>query len=286
MRAELAHVSALMLVAVLANATSVFAQVEINGFAQANYAARTTGTSCASDSACDFLLGEERIQLKLDAFSDDGLAGFTGRLDFFHDAVVGEPGTEVREIYLDLISEYVTFRAGRQIVTWGLGDLLFINDIFPKDWVAFFTGRPLQYLKVGSDALKVDLYPGFLNAEIIVTPFFEPDRYPTGERLVIPDPFPAGLSRREETKKRSFENVELSSKISRYVADWEAALYLSRTFYRVPAQTLDDPTSPTEVQLRFPRLNTFGASAGIRLIMTGLIIVAVITIAGGDKPQR
>jgi ribose transport system permease protein len=33
-------------------------------------------------------------------------------------------------------------------------------------------------------------------------------------------------------------------------------------------------------------LNTFGVSAGIRLIMTGLIIVAVITIAGGDKPQH
>lgn len=33
-------------------------------------------------------------------------------------------------------------------------------------------------------------------------------------------------------------------------------------------------------------LNTMGASAGIRLIMTGLIIVAVITIAGGDEPQR
>ncbi|MDQ2092298.1 ABC transporter permease [Marimonas arenosa] len=30
-------------------------------------------------------------------------------------------------------------------------------------------------------------------------------------------------------------------------------------------------------------LNTFGASAGIRLIMTGLIIVAVITIAGGEE---
>ena len=32
-------------------------------------------------------------------------------------------------------------------------------------------------------------------------------------------------------------------------------------------------------------LNTFGASAGIRLIMTGLIIVAVITIAGGDEQR-
>jgi ribose transport system permease protein len=33
-------------------------------------------------------------------------------------------------------------------------------------------------------------------------------------------------------------------------------------------------------------LNTFGASAGIRLIMTGVIIIAVITIAGGDRNQR
>jgi len=30
-------------------------------------------------------------------------------------------------------------------------------------------------------------------------------------------------------------------------------------------------------------LNTFGAEAGVRLIMTGVIIVSVITIAGGDK---
>jgi ribose transport system permease protein len=33
-------------------------------------------------------------------------------------------------------------------------------------------------------------------------------------------------------------------------------------------------------------LNTFGASAGIRLILTGVIIIAVITTAGGDEPQR
>ncbi len=32
-------------------------------------------------------------------------------------------------------------------------------------------------------------------------------------------------------------------------------------------------------------LNTFGASAGVRLVMTGLIIVAVITIAGGEDAQ-
>src|SRR5207248_4264220 len=33
-------------------------------------------------------------------------------------------------------------------------------------------------------------------------------------------------------------------------------------------------------------LNTFGVSAGIRLVTTGLIIIAVIMIAGGDKQVR
>jgi ribose transport system permease protein len=33
-------------------------------------------------------------------------------------------------------------------------------------------------------------------------------------------------------------------------------------------------------------LNTFGASAGLRLILTGLMIITVITLAGGEKEQR
>lgn len=33
-------------------------------------------------------------------------------------------------------------------------------------------------------------------------------------------------------------------------------------------------------------LNTYGASAGIRLILTGLIIIAVITLAGGGETQK
>lgn len=40
------------------------------------------------------------------------------------------------------------------------------------------------------------------------------------------------------------------------------------------------------VNLLDTMLNIFGASAGIRLIMTGVIIIAVITIAGGDRAQR
>ena len=33
-------------------------------------------------------------------------------------------------------------------------------------------------------------------------------------------------------------------------------------------------------------LNTFGVSAGVRLLLTGLVIVGVITAAGGQKALR
>ena len=35
--------------------------------------------------------------------------------------------------------------------------------------------------------------------------------------------------------------------------------------------------------LKLTMLNTFGVSAGVRLLLTGLIIVGVITAAGGKK---
>jgi ribose transport system permease protein len=33
-------------------------------------------------------------------------------------------------------------------------------------------------------------------------------------------------------------------------------------------------------------LNTFGASAGLRFMLTGLIIITVIVLAGGEKEAR
>jgi hypothetical protein len=265
----------LWLVPLLVCAEATYAQVEIGGFGQVNYAARVTGAPCPSPTACDFLLGEERVQLKLEAFSESGSAAFASRVDFYHDAVVNEPGIEVREIYIDLTSEHAGLRAGRQIVTWGTGDLLFINDTFPKDWIAFFTGRPLEYLKVGSDALKIDLYPGFLDAEIVFAPFFQPDRYPTGGRLILFDPLSPALPRRLEQKERSWENTELSAKLSRYVSDWEVAAYASRGFFRTPAASLAEEGPRPELRLSFPRLNTYGASA------RGGLRAGVLSIEGG-----
>ena len=247
---------------------------DIGGFAQVNYAAGLSDAPCQPGGPCDLLLGDDRFQLKAEGASEQGGSSFAAKIDLFHDAVADESGIEVRETFLDLTGKHARLRAGRHIVTWGVGDLLFTNDMFPKDWVAFFTGRPLEYLKVGSDALKLDLHPGAADAEVIVMPFFQPDRYPTPDKLFLPDPFPPGLPRVTEEKERSLENVEFAGRLSRYVSDWGLSLYASRTFYHTPAMALDDPAAPTAVLQFFPRLQTYGASA------TGSFLGGVASLEG------
>ena len=262
-----------LLVVVLPGSTPARA-ADIGGFAQVNYAARVTGTPCGPGEPCDFLLGDERLQLKAEGVSEQGRSSFAAKVDLFQDALQNRTATEVREAFVDLTGKNAALRVGRQIVTWGVGDLLFANDIFPKDWVALFTGRPMEYLKLGSDALKLDLHSGALDAEIVLMPFFQPDRYPTPDRLLLTDPFPPGLPRLAEVKEQSLHDVELAGKLSRYLSDWGLSLYGARTFYRSPAMALDDPAAPSAVRVFFPRLDVYGASA------TGSLLGGVAGLEG------
>ena len=263
---------AVALALVVAPAT-LSAAVDLGGFAQANYAIDVADPPCTPGGPCDVLLADQRFQIKAEGASEKGSASYAAKVDLFYDSVAKRSDVELREAFVDLTGSRANLRAGRHIITWGVGDLLFTNDIFPKDWVAFFTGRPLEYLKVGSDAVKLDLHPKMLDAEIIVMPVFQADRYPTADKLHLPDPFP-GLPRITEDKEASLENGEVAARVSRYVSDWGVSAYFSRTFYRSPAMTLDSPSAPTAVLHFFPRLNTYGLSA------TGSLFGGVASLEG------
>src|SRR4030067_2482114 len=144
-------------------------EIEWHGFVQTNYSVRTTGLVPPLAQG-DFLLGDHRFQLKFSGSEKE--AKFFAKTDFFENALKKETGLEIREAYLDYPLKAFDFRIGRQIITWGLGDLLFINDLFPKDWQAFFSGRPMEYLKLGVDAAKVHVATPALNAELGGIPFF------------------------------------------------------------------------------------------------------------------
>jgi hypothetical protein len=152
-----------------------------------------------------------------------------------------------------------------------VGDLLFINDTFPRDRVVLFTGQPQQYFKLGSDALKLNAYhPGSANVELVIAGF-RPDNIPTRRRFVLADPLPAGLSRRTVEPDDSPAELEISGRVSGYLDNWELAGYASRTHFHSPALRV----MGAEIVGTYPRLNTLGAS------VTGAVGKGVLNLEAG-----
>ena len=260
-------------------AAPVFAQdVPFHGFVQTNYSARVAHVGDVPEGMAakekDLILGDTRAQLELAGFSHTGNAAFSAKLDFYRDAIDGGSELDLREAYLDLSLWKFDFRVGRQIITWGLGDLVFINDVFPKDWVAFLSGRPLEYLKVGSDALSLSFHPGFLSAQGVILPFFEPDAFPTGERLFYFNPI-LPYAKRMETHKPElqFKHFEAAGRIYRTLGRLDLSLYGYRGFHRRPGMRFDPQSG--DLILFYPELGVYGASA------QGTLLSGVFSLEGG-----
>ncbi|MGE4489682.1 MAG: hypothetical protein AB7E95_09080 [Kiritimatiellales bacterium] len=238
------------------------ADVELHGFVDGRYGLRTQNDPNADQETIN------ELRLQLDALWYHDLFTAQVRSDFLYDGVAnnsdhldletGEGPIDLREAYI-LFSPtmWMDVKAGRQILTWGTGDLLFINDLFPKDWKSFFSGRDEEYLKAPSDALFVSLFPSFANIDIAYSPRFDSDRYIDGERFSYWGG--AGLtgSTLQTDKPDSwFEDDEIAMRIYRNVGGYELALYGYDGFWKTP-QGYDTGSG----KYTFPKLSVYGASA-------------------------
>ncbi|OGC76029.1 MAG: hypothetical protein A2Z27_05565 [candidate division Zixibacteria bacterium RBG_16_50_21] len=235
--------------------TSAAQDFSWHGFVQANYSARTTGLSPDSNRS-DFLWADHRFQLKFTA--SEGAARAFAKVDLFQDARKKENKLEVREAYLDYSTGSFDFRAGRQIITWGLGDLLFINDVFPKDWQAFFSGRPVEYLKLGVDGIKTTFTSSFLSGELALIPLFEPDNLPTSQDFFLHDPLSSVTNRSENKPDQKLENSEQAVRFFRNFGGFEATLYFYRGFFRSPSVWPD--SSMLSLTYFYPKQTVYGTS--------------------------
>ncbi len=126
--------------------SNVFAQgLTVNGFAEGAFGNRISDNTLFPDK--DYTLNETRLQLQLKHTSDNG--SFFGAVDFLADNASGdETQTTIREAYTQFsLGSTIDAKVGRQVLTWGTEDLLFMNDVFPEDFIFFFVGREDQYLK-------------------------------------------------------------------------------------------------------------------------------------------
>jgi hypothetical protein len=258
---EMKKMGILSTVAVLLIALPAGAQIEMRGFVEWAGGARLqeaqfpAGPGGEPEKLSDFVLRETRLQLKADAYGDIGEAHFVA--DVLADQVLDETSITLREAYMkfNAFADHLEVRAGRQPTTWGTGDLLFINDLFPKDYVSFFIGREDQYLKFPSDALRLGLYGLPMVVDFVYTPEFTPDILPNGQRLVFWAPPVADEVVRPP---KELENGEVALRLSRYLGSYNLALYGYWGFWKAPLGVWE-PFDGTG-DFYHPKLNVYGAS--------------------------
>ena len=152
--------------------------IEMLGFAETRW-----GVRLVDDENEDTLsIGEARAQLELTRFFDSFTLQFKG--DLLADAVTEELDADIRGLNVAFRpSDVLDVKIGRMVSTWGTGDLVFINDMFPKDWQSFFTGRDDEYLKQASNSLRIGFFLGEYTIDVVYTPRFQGSEFVTGERL-------------------------------------------------------------------------------------------------------
>ena len=253
--------------------------IGIHGFLDARAGIRTQTDPNEEDTS----LAETRIQLDLERIYDSVTVRI--RSDFLYDNVPSnddldlEEGTgpiDLREANLALYAlSFMDMKIGRQILTWGTGDLLFINDMFPKDWQSFFSGRDEEYLKAPSDAAFVSIFSEFANLDIAYTPRFDADRYISGDRISYWNPMLGARAGRNaivdpERPDDWFHDDEIAVRVHRTVSGYELAAYGYSGYWKSPRGVAPEPMRPI-----FPELSVYGAS------LRGSIGKGIVNIEAG-----
>jgi hypothetical protein len=231
----------------------IFSNLDVHGFYEIRSGYRTRKDKYEKDMS----IMENRLQLDLSSYTS--WADFKFRGDLFGDLVTEQADFDIREAYLSSSPlDFMDMKVGRQILTWGTGDLVFINDLFPKDWQSFFIGRDTEYLKAPSDAVKASFFHDLANVDVVYTPQFDSDRFINGERISYWNSSLGSIAGQNaiqhiEKPDRWFRDDEIAIRLYKNINNYEYALYAYRGYWKSPAGVKG-------MQAIFPDLNVYGAS--------------------------
>lgn len=268
----------LTLLLILSVVPATRAELNTNGFVQGLFGG---GLDKKNPTISDQTVSETRLQVRMESFGDNG--EFFSRSDFVYDGLNDEYDWEIREAYLKFrLGEHFDFKVGRQVLTWGTGDLIFINDVFAKDYRSFFLGRDDQYLKAPQNALRVGYFNSLGSFSLAFTPRFEANRLPTGERLSYYNPMVGSIVGTDMNEsyyfdpplpKPTFGNSELATRFQRRVGMYTMAFYFYKGFYK-------NPLGMVGMTPVYPRLNLYGFS------LRGAQFGGILWLEGGYYDSR
>ena len=236
------------------NNSEFFKNLDVHGFYELRGGYRTQNDPYEKDMSAM----ETRLQLDLSTYND--WADFKYKGDVWGDWVSEQGKYQTRELWMfSRPTDFMDVKIGRQVLTWGTGDLLFLNDLFPKDWQSFFIGRDTEYLKAPSDAAKFSFFTDIVNVDVVYTPQFDPDQYITGEYISYWNPTLGRYAGRDakvaaDTPNDWFNDDEIAVRVYKNIDNYELALYGYRGFWKSPGGQTPGGLAA------FPDLSVYGAS--------------------------
>ncbi|MFT5163212.1 MAG: hypothetical protein ACI9FJ_001797 [Alteromonadaceae bacterium] len=199
-------------------------------------------------------LNELRSRIKVDHSHDKFELTASG--DLLYDDILNDTIWHTRELNIAASPlANLDIKLGRQILTWGTGDYLFLNDLFAKDWQSFFAGRDDEYLKAPSDSARVTGYIKAVTIDLAWTPEFAPDNYLNGERFSFYSPQAQQLvAPAEHFRVNTTNKDQWSIRLATNQEGIEYALYGYHGVFNTP-QAVDE-----QGVAYFPPINAFGGS--------------------------
>lgn len=202
----------------------------------------------------DFISSRTRFRGELYAYGGNSLL-FTSFNALNNNVMPKLTGIELRETYLEYVSDYWDFRLGRQIIIWGKADGIQITDIIsPPDYTEFLA-RDFDDIRMPVDALKFRILSSLLDWEFIWIPVFKPAILPQGDNpWAIPMEFPEGMNVTFEQAilpEKNLTNSEFAGKISMYLSGIDFSLSTAYMWDDFPAlhKTIITDTIPVKLIL-------------------------------------
>lgn len=209
----------------------------------------------------DTSINEIRVQAYAKHPINDKLI-FSFKGEFLHDAVLNESDLELRESYIFMRPhKTIDIKLGRQIILWGTGDLVYVNDFSPKSWTSGFIGREDEYGKLPSDALRINAYANKHHFDFVTNLRFRPDETPQSDRFFVTDPLTDGFIGNDEGPENVyddnwFEGMTYALRYAYEANGNEYNVYAYKGFWTTPSEYIPPPKN----DFTYSRLNAYGAS--------------------------
>ena len=229
---------------------------QVSGFAELGYGHFLQDNVVESPSSLSEARGRMDINYSHQAFE------FNASGDLVYDDVLNDTFWQTRVLTLSTSFSMLDVKIGRQVLTWGTGDYVFLNDLFAKDWQSFFSGRDDEYLKAPSNSVRLTAYAGDFSFDFAWTPKFTPDNYLTGERFSFYSPIHGeNIAPGDNFIVEQTNDDQFSMRISTTQNGVEYALYGYKGFWTSPLSVKPSEENNEQGHAYFSKMNAYGASA-------------------------